>query len=167
MANFFGVGWGFPVGKEKVPVGKELAHLAKEQALVSKELAPVGKEKAPVAREKAVNRFALAEYEESIRQSIRIILSTAKGERVMRPDFGCGIHELVFAPNSAATRGMAESHVSKALLLWEPRIEVLEVRARAAGAQEEELEISIAYRVLSSDSRFNLVYPFYLERGSR
>jgi phage baseplate assembly protein W len=174
MANFFGVGWGFPVGKEKVPVGKELAPLAKEQPLVGKDQAPVGteqplvgKELAPLAKEKAVNRFALAEYEDSIRQSIRIILSTAKGERVMRPDFGCGIHELVFAPNSAATRGMAESHVSKALLLWEPRIEVLEVRARAAGAQEEELEISIAYRVLSSDSRFNLVYPFYLERGSR
>ena len=167
MANFFGVGWGFPVGKEKVPVGKELIPVGKEQAPLVKEQAPLAKEEAPVAREKAVNRFALAEYEESIRQSIRIILSTAKGERVMRPDFGCGIHELVFAPNSAATRGMAESHVSKALLLWEPRIEVLEVRARAAGAQEEELEISIAYRVLSSDSRFNLVYPFYLERGSR
>lgn len=155
-------------GKEQALVGKEQALVGKEQVTAGKEQALVGKEGAPVAKEKGVkNRFALAEYEESIRQSIRIILSTAKGERVMRPDFGCGIHELVFAPNSAATRGMAESHVSKALLLWEPRIEVLEVRARAAGAQEEELEICIAYRVLSSDSRFNLVYPFYLERGSR
>jgi len=110
-------------------------------------------------------RFAKAEYEESIKQSIWIILFTAKGERVMRPDFGCGIHELVFAPNDAATRGMAEHHVREALLLWEPRIEVIEVKATAAGAQDEELRISIDYRVRTTDSRFNLVYPFYLERG--
>jgi Bacteriophage baseplate protein W len=113
----------------------------------------------------AQKRFARAEYEESIKQAIQIILFTAKGERVMRPDFGCGIHELVFAPNDATTRGMAEYHVREALLLWEPRIDVLEVRAIAAGAQDEELRISIDYRVRTTDSRFNLVYPFYLERG--
>ena len=111
-------------------------------------------------------RFAKAEYEESIKQAIRIILTTAKGERVMRPAFGCGIHELVFAPNDATTRGMAEHHVREALLLWEPRIEVIEVKATAAGAQDEELRISIDYRVRTTDSRFNLVYPFYLERGA-
>ena len=110
-------------------------------------------------------RLAKAEYEESIKQAIWIILFTAKGERVMRPEFGCGIHELVFAPNDAATRGMAEHHVDEALRLWEPRIEVLEVQATAAGAQDEELRISIDYRVRTTDSRFNLVYPFYLERG--
>ena len=110
-------------------------------------------------------RFAKAEYEESIKQSIWIILATAKGERVMRPDFGCGIYELVFAPNDAATRGMAEYHVDEALRLWEPRIEVLGVKATAAGAHDEELRISIDYRVRTTDNRFNLVYPFYLERG--
>jgi Bacteriophage baseplate protein W len=119
----------------------------------------------PVMRDEPKQRFALAEYEESIKQSIWIILFTAKGERVMRPDFGCGIYELVFAPNDATTRGMAEHHVSEALRLWEPRIEVLQVRATAAGAQDEELRISIDYRVRTTDSRFNLVYPFYLERG--
>jgi phage baseplate assembly protein W len=80
----------------------------------------------------AQKRFARAEYEESIQQSIRIILYTAKGERVMRPNFGCGLHELVFAPNDAATHGMAEHHVDEALRLWEPRIEVLQVKATAA-----------------------------------
>ena len=120
----------------------------------------------PVMRDEPKQRFALAEYEESIKQSIWIILFTAKGERVMRPEFGCGIHELVFAPNDAATRGMAEHHVDEALRLWEPRIEVLEVQATAAGAQDEELRISIDYRVRTTDSRFNLVYPFYLERGA-
>jgi phage baseplate assembly protein W len=113
----------------------------------------------------AEKHFALAEYEDSVKQSIRIILSTAKGERVMRPDFGCGIHELVFAPNDAATRGMAEHYVREALLLWEPRIDVLQVRATASGEHEEEIQISVDYRVQTTDSRFNLVYPFYLERG--
>jgi len=120
----------------------------------------------PVERDESKERFAVAVYEESIRQSIRIILSTALGERVMRPDFGCAIHELVFAPNSAATRGMAEHYVSEALLQWEPRIEVLEVKAVASGGQEEELLIGIRYRVRLTDSRFNLVYPFYLSRGA-
>ncbi len=119
----------------------------------------------PVERDESGRRFVRAEHEESVRQSIRIILSTAKGERVMRPDFGCSIHELAFAPNNAATRGLAESYVSEALRLWEPRIEVLKVRASAAGGQGEELRVSIDYRVRATDSRFNLVYPFYLERG--
>jgi uncharacterized protein len=117
------------------------------------------------ATNEAQKRFARAEYEESIKQSIRIILSTAKGERVMRPEFGCGLHELVFAPNDAVTRGRAEYHVDEALRLWEPRIEVLEIKATAAGAHDEELRISIDYRVRTTDNRFNLVYPFYLERG--
>jgi uncharacterized protein len=117
------------------------------------------------AANEAQKRFARAEYEESIKQSIWIILSTAKGERVMRPEFGCGLHELVFAPNAAATHGMAEYHVDEALRLWEPRIEVIEVKATASGAHDEELRISVDYRVRTTDNRFNLVYPFYLERG--
>jgi len=120
----------------------------------------------PVARDDSKERFAVAAYEESIRQAIQIILSTALGERVMRPDFGCAIHELVFAPNSAATQGMAEHHVREALLSWEPRIEVLDVEAVASGGQDEELLIGIDYRVRMTDSRFNLVYPFYLSRGA-
>jgi len=120
----------------------------------------------PIAKDEKSRGIAAAQYEESVRQSIWIILFTAKGERVMRPDFGCGIHELVFAPNDAATRGMAEHYVSEALQRWEPRIEVLQVKARTAGAYEEELRISIDYRVRTTDNRFNLVYPFYLERGA-
>lgn len=112
-----------------------------------------------------MSRFALAKYEESIQQAIRIILSTSKGERVMRPDFGCRLHELVFAPNNASTRGLAEHYVREALLNWEPRIEVLQVEASSAGTQEEAIILTIAYRVRATDSRFNLVYPFYLERG--
>ena len=120
----------------------------------------------PVEKDTTENRIAAAKYEDSIKQAIRIILFTAKGERVMRPTFGCDLHQLLFAPNDAGTRGMAEHYVREALQLWEPRIEVLRVKAEAAGAPEEVLRISIDYRVRATDNRFNLVYPFYLERGT-
>lgn len=119
----------------------------------------------PVARGED-GRYSTAAYEESIRQSIRIILSTAKGERVMRPDFGCGLQELVFAVNNATTQGQAESEVEEALIRWEPRIKLERVRAEAGGEHGEALMISIDYRVRSTDSRFNLVFPFYLDRGA-
>jgi uncharacterized protein len=110
-------------------------------------------------------RLQLAESEESIRQSIRLILETARGERVMRPDFGCGIHERVFAVNGSTTRGLVEEDVREALRHWEPRIKVLDVTVTAGGTEEEALYISIDYLVRSTDSRGNLVYPFYLERS--
>src|SRR3712207_181593 len=69
-------------------------------------------------------QIALAGGEERVRQAIWLILGTARGERVMRPDFGCGIHDLVFAPNSAGTTGQVDSLVRQALLRWEPRIDV-------------------------------------------
>jgi phage baseplate assembly protein W len=108
--------------------------------------------------------LAMAADELSVRQSIEIILSTGKGERVMRPDFGCDINKLLFAPNNGATRALAEFEVSEALTTWEPRIEVLEVSARPGGDNGELVLIDIAYRVRSTDNRFNLVYPFYLDR---
>lgn len=109
-------------------------------------------------------RIAQARYEACVRQSIFIILSTAKGERAMRPDFGCGLHDLVFAVNGSATQGMAAFHVREALTAWEPRIDVLRVEASGAGEHGEQLVIEIDYRVRLTDSRFNLVYPFYLDR---
>jgi phage baseplate assembly protein W len=108
--------------------------------------------------------LAMAADEVSVRQSIEIILSTRKGERVMRPDFGCDLDRLLFAPNNGATQALAEFEVREALVAWEPRIEVLDVRARAGGASGEQLLIDVSYRVRSTDNRFNLVYPFYLDR---
>jgi phage baseplate assembly protein W len=113
----------------------------------------------------AGGRVELAAHEDSIRQSIRIILETARGERVMRPDFGSGLNERVFAVNDASTRGLVADDVREALLRWEPRIDVLDVTVTAAGATEEVLRIGIEYRVRATDSRFNLVYPFYLGRS--
>lgn len=107
----------------------------------------------------------LAAHEESVRQSIRIILGTAKGERVMRPDFGCGIYELVFEPNDSTTAGNIAEAVSEALLRFEPRIDVVEVDVQPAG-DGEMLLINIDYQVRATNNVFNLVYPFYLEQSA-
>lgn len=120
----------------------------------------------PVARDDA-GRLAQARHEDSVRQGMFLVLSTAKGERLMRPDYGCDIHELLFAPNDATTRGMAESAVRESLQQWEPRIDVLRVAARADAAEPERLLVEVDYRVRRTDSRFNLVYPFYLGRPVR
>lgn len=106
----------------------------------------------------------MAADEESVRQAIWIILSTARGERVMRPDFGCNLHEFAFAVNDRSTQAAAAFEVREALHAWEPRIDVLEVEAYAGGDRGEVLLIHIDYRVRSTDNRFNLVYPFYLDR---
>jgi phage baseplate assembly protein W len=122
--------------------------------------------KFPVEINRDKQCIAKAEYEDSIHQAIWIILSTAKGERVMRPGFGCGIHDLVFAINNASTIGEAKFEVEESLRIWEPRIEVLNVEAAASGNQGEKLLINVLYRVRTTDNRFNLVYPFYLQRGA-
>lgn len=107
----------------------------------------------------------LSEYEDSVRESIWIVLGTAKGERVMRPTFGCGIYDLVFEVNSASTAGLVAQAVRDALLYFEPRIDVLDVQVQTGGADGEELLISIDYQVRATNNVFNLVYPFYLERS--
>jgi phage baseplate assembly protein W len=107
----------------------------------------------------------LARLDESIRQSILLIVSTARGERVMRPTFGCAIHELVFAPNDAMTAARAGFAVREALIDWEPRIQVLDVRAEPDAAEGDRLLVSLRYRVRATNNVFNLVYPFYLEKG--
>jgi phage baseplate assembly protein W len=109
---------------------------------------------------------ALSEGEDDIQEAIWIILSTAFGERLMHPDFGCGIHDLVFAPNNTGTAGLARYYVEDALVRWEPRIDIEEVEVQADPAQPELLLISVSYQVRSTDSRYNLVYPFYLTRGN-
>jgi uncharacterized protein len=111
-------------------------------------------------------RIAMARHEESIRQAIWIILGTARGERAMRPDFGCGIHDLVFAVNDATTSGLVAQEVRQALILWEPRIDLLDVEAASEPGEPNTLFIRIEYRVRATNSRFNLVYPFYLERST-
>lgn len=107
-----------------------------------------------------------AKDEESIRQSIKIILGTAKGERVMRPDFGCGIYDLVFEMTTASTAGKISQAVREALLKFEPRLDVIDIQVTPKSDEEgEKIFISIDYQVRATNNAFNLVYPFYLERS--
>ncbi len=111
-------------------------------------------------------KITMSEYEEDIRESIWIILSTSKGERVMRPDFGCGINDFVFASIDSSTLALIESTVREALILWEPRIEVIDVKVSTDKIKEGKLIISIDYEVRRTNNQFNLVYPFYLTEGA-
>jgi uncharacterized protein len=108
----------------------------------------------------------MAEGEEKVRQSIRLILATAPGERRMRPAFGCGIHDLVFQANTAALHGDVAHRVRTALLDWEPRIEVLDVVVDAPPDAPNTLLVRISYRLRANNSVYNLVYPFYLTEGA-
>lgn len=108
-------------------------------------------------------RITMADSDESIRQAIWIILGTAPGERIMRPDFGCGIHDLVFAVNDIDTRTRVAMEVRDALTLWEPRIDLLNVTVETKG-HGEMLLINIEYRARTTNNLFNMVFPFYLER---
>ncbi|MBI1277552.1 MAG: baseplate protein [Anaerolineaceae bacterium] len=110
------------------------------------------------------NRIALAKFEESIRQSIWIILGTSPGERVMRPTFGCGLNELIFSSATAETLTRANNLIRESLLRWEPRIDVLEVTVNTDRKHPNHLMIVIEYQVRLTNSRFNLVYPFNLEQ---
>ncbi len=105
-----------------------------------------------------------ARYEEDVREAIWIILSTAPGERVMRPDFGCGIYEFVFTSNTARILGLIQARVQDALLRWEPRIDVNDVLVDSDPSEPTRLLIRVDYRVRATDSQANLVYPFYLQR---
>ncbi len=119
--------------------------------------------KFPVTVDTNTGRIAMSEYEQDIKESIWIILSTSKGERVMRPDFGCGIHDLVFSPINTTTINLVENSVREALTQWEPRIELNNVAVSSELDYEGKLLVSIDYKVRVTNNRFNLVYPFYLK----
>jgi phage baseplate assembly protein W len=109
--------------------------------------------------------FTMADEDDLVRQSIFIILGTALGERVMRPHFGCEIHELVFAPNTLNTATLAAQFCLEALTKWEPRIEEIETDAEPSADEPNRLDVHIKYKVRSSNHKRNLVYPFYLSRS--
>ncbi len=100
-----------------------------------------------------------------INQSILIILGTTPGERVMRPDFGCSIFELVFAPINAVTATLAENYILDALERWEPRITDIKIDSEYDVRTPTLLNLNISYIIRASNVEQNLVYPFYLEGG--
>jgi Bacteriophage baseplate protein W len=109
--------------------------------------------------------IARARYEHRVEESVYLILATAKGERVMLPDFGCGIHELVFAPNTPNTIGLIAQQVRRALVDWEPRIDVLDIVVDSPEGEPNLLLIKVGYRIRANNALANLVYPFYLREG--
>jgi phage baseplate assembly protein W len=135
--EILGIGWHFPV---RADARRELEM------------------KAP---DRGSGGIAFARYGGDIEQSIFIILSTAKGERRMRPTFGCDIQSLVFAPSDATTFGLMRRHVLQALDMWEPRITVRGVDVQLASAPTC-VEIAITYEVRATKDERTLVYPFYI-----
>ena len=109
---------------------------------------------------------ALVPYEEDIRQSIMIIMGTEPGERIMRPDFGAGLNRFVFEPANTTTMALVQTRVHDALVDWEPRIEVLDVKVTTDAKEKNLLLIETSYRVRATNTLHNLVYPFYLQEAT-
>jgi Bacteriophage baseplate protein W len=110
----------------------------------------------------ATGGVALVTREREIEQAIRLILGTACGERPMRPEFGCRIHDHVFGPASSATAGQIAYDVRQALERWEPRIEVNEVEVSFDAIESGTLYIDVGYEVRGLNDPRNLVFPFYV-----
>lgn len=103
--------------------------------------------------------------EESIAEAIWIILSTPPNSRIMEPEFGCGIHDYVFSTNTPNSRALIGQSVQRALLRWEPRIDVLDVRTESYPETPNTLLIHVDYRIRANNAFHNLVYPFYINEG--
>lgn len=110
----------------------------------------------------ATGRVALARGEREIEEAIRLILGTAPGERPMRPEFGCAVHDYVFAPADVGTAGQLAYEVRLALERWEPRIDVAEVSVRFDAVDDGVLYIDIRYAIRGTNDPRNLVFPFYV-----
>jgi phage baseplate assembly protein W len=108
--------------------------------------------------------IAEAAHEADIEQSVRIILGTEPGERVMRPDFGAGLRGLVFEPINTTTMALVQFRVRNALILWEPRIDSVTVKV-SAEPPIGKLKIDIGYRIRTTNTFYNLVYPFFVQEG--
>jgi uncharacterized protein len=107
---------------------------------------------------------SLSHHDDNIRDSIFIILGTAPGERIMRLDFGCQVHDLVFSPNNGATCALAALYCQEALEKWEPRITQVKALASPAPDEPNKILVEIEYTVVSNNTTRNMVYPFYLQK---
>lgn len=113
----------------------------------------------------ASGRLGYVEGDANIEQSLRILLLTALGERVMRPTFGCAAPRLVFAPGSVQYLRLLETTIRDAVRDWEPRISIEDVVAEAQPDDDLHVSVSIDYRIRGSNTKLNLVFPFYLGQG--
>jgi phage baseplate assembly protein W len=123
--------------------------------------------KFPVKVDSKTGRIMTSEYEEDISEAIRIIIGTSKGERIMRANFGCDIKKFVFDMTDDSTLRLMESSIHESIVLWEPRVEEVEVSAEADKETPGKVDINIGYVVRATNNLFNLVYPFYMNEGNR
>lgn len=121
--------------------------------------------KFPVSLDEESGKVMTVAYEEDIQEAIGIIIGTRKGERVMRPDFGCDLHLHLFDVVDYTLLKQMESKVKQALILWEPRITDLDVLAEI-GEEPQLVRITVKYTVRTTNNPFNLVFPFYVNEGS-
>jgi len=110
----------------------------------------------------ATGAVALVTREREIEQAITLILGTARGERPMRPEFGCRIHDHVFGPATSATAGKIAYDVREALQRWEPRIEVSDIRVSFEDIESGALYVDVGYLIRGTNDPRNLVFPFYV-----
>jgi phage baseplate assembly protein W len=121
----------------------------------------------PVQPNTAHTDAALAVYEDDVRDAVRIILETDRGERVMRPDFGAGLRDFLFEPVNQTTLALIQHRVEEALITWEPRIRIEEITLQLSDSARTRIDIKIEYVVRATNTFYNLVYPFYLQEGER
>jgi hypothetical protein len=111
-------------------------------------------------------RAVLVSGEDDIRESLHVLLSTAPGERVMQPDYGCDLRSLVFSELDASAVTAVQDAIRRAILFFEPRIDLESVDADDARAAEGVLTLHLNYRVRTTNTRSNMVYPFYFIEGT-
>lgn len=121
--------------------------------------------KFPIQVDSSTGRMKTSSYEEDIKEAIGIILNTRKGERVMNPYFGCGIHEYSFGTMDYTTLSLMRSEVMDALVMWEPRIKDIEVDMNDSQTEVGKIIINISYTVRSTNNPYNLVFPYYINEG--
>lgn len=113
----------------------------------------------------ADGKIRLVSLDEDVRQAILLIIQTVLGERAMRPDFGAGLRNLIFEPVNRTTMALVKNAVERALIDWEPRIDINNIEVTTDAGARNLLLIELLYTVRATNTQFNLVYPFYLFEG--
>lgn len=134
---------------------------------IDKRFLGVGWSFPPEFHKHAANTYVkMVAEEEDIRESLIILLSTRPGERTMQPGYGCGLHAMVFEHINESSITEMRDVIERAILFYEPRIELLSIEVETENAYEGRVEILIAYNIRKTNTRSNLVYPFYFIEGS-
>jgi len=121
----------------------------------------------PPEFEQAGNQVKMVEKEQDIRESLLILLSTTPGERIMHPDYGCGLERLVFEPSTNRLYRKIKDRITHSILLFEPRVKLNTIDIEQVPGEEGILYVTIDYFIIQTNSRQNMVYPMYLIEGTQ